>query len=205
MAEALTMKRTIATKMIVMSNEFRTRGNMPGAMRSETITRSSAWAAITTSRVDAIAAIVALEARVTQELRQELRSNRNRREEDVFVGSVCAAALPTEPVEHRDADRADDVPVGPAARRLLFEREPELAAVLPRSLEQPCGAVRSLERRTRPAAAELEPCLRLHRFELGERALDLVAIGHRRDPYVHTCLRLGQERQRDRRRVPGPE
>ena len=40
-AEAFTMNRTIATKMIVMSNEFRTRGSMPGAIRSETITRSS--------------------------------------------------------------------------------------------------------------------------------------------------------------------
>src|SRR5207247_2371492 len=40
------MKRTMATKMIVMSNEFRTRGSMPGAIRSEIITRSSAWAAM---------------------------------------------------------------------------------------------------------------------------------------------------------------
>src|SRR5207248_2530291 len=38
------MKRTIATKMIVMSNEFKTRGSMPGAMRSEIIWRSSAGA-----------------------------------------------------------------------------------------------------------------------------------------------------------------
>src|SRR5437763_14462442 len=75
-AEAFTMKRTIATKMIVMSAELRTRGNMPGAIRSEIITRSSAWEAITTSRVDAVDAIVALDARVTQEPRQELRANR---------------------------------------------------------------------------------------------------------------------------------
>src|SRR5437867_3828014 len=46
MAEAFTMKRTMATKMIVMSNELRTRGSMPGAIRSEIITRSSAWAAM---------------------------------------------------------------------------------------------------------------------------------------------------------------
>src|ERR687887_110366 len=69
MAEAFTMKRTIATKMIVMSNELRTRGNMPGAIRSEIITRSPAWEAITTSRVDAIAAIVALRAGAAQEQR----------------------------------------------------------------------------------------------------------------------------------------
>src|SRR5437868_1925287 len=40
------MKRTMATKMIVLSNELRTRGSMPGAIRSEIITRSSAWAAM---------------------------------------------------------------------------------------------------------------------------------------------------------------
>jgi hypothetical protein len=33
-----------------MSNELRTRGKMPGAIRSEIIMRSSAWEAITTSR-----------------------------------------------------------------------------------------------------------------------------------------------------------
>ncbi len=45
-ADAFTMKRTIATKMIVMSNELRTRGSMPGAIRSEIITRSSACEAM---------------------------------------------------------------------------------------------------------------------------------------------------------------
>src|ERR671924_1875234 len=45
-AEAFTMNRTIATKMIVMSNEFRTRGSMPGAIRSEIIVRSEADAAM---------------------------------------------------------------------------------------------------------------------------------------------------------------
>src|SRR6059058_1621862 len=44
-ADAFTMNRTIATKMIVMSAEFRTRGSIPGAMRSEIIWRSSAGAA----------------------------------------------------------------------------------------------------------------------------------------------------------------
>jgi hypothetical protein len=79
MAEAFTMKRTIATKMIVMSNELRTRGNMPGAIRSEIITRSSAWEAITTSRVDAIAAIVALRGGVVQEQPQGLDDSPTRR------------------------------------------------------------------------------------------------------------------------------
>src|SRR5438874_12104956 len=77
-ADALTMKRTIATKMIVMSNELRTRGSMPGAIRSEIITRSSAWEAITTSTVGAIPAIVALEpwaAQEQRELAQEVEEN----------------------------------------------------------------------------------------------------------------------------------
>src|SRR5436190_23523916 len=46
MPEAFTTNRTIATKMIVMSNELRTRGSMPGATRSEIIARSSACTAI---------------------------------------------------------------------------------------------------------------------------------------------------------------
>src|SRR3989442_15899939 len=40
------MNRTIATKMIVMSRELRTLGSMPGATRSEIITRSSSRTAI---------------------------------------------------------------------------------------------------------------------------------------------------------------
>src|SRR5207247_3519333 len=43
-ADAFTMNRTIATKMIVMSAELRTRGSMPGATRSEIIVRPSAGA-----------------------------------------------------------------------------------------------------------------------------------------------------------------
>ena len=39
--DACTMNRTIARKMIVMSVELRTRGSMPGAIRSEIIMRSS--------------------------------------------------------------------------------------------------------------------------------------------------------------------
>src|SRR5919201_1463158 len=106
-AEAFTMNRTIATKMIVMSAELRTRGNMPGAIRSEIIARSSAWEAITTSRVDAIDAIVASDAGATQEPRQQFGTSRYRCEQDVLVRGVCAAALGAEPVEHRDAARAD--------------------------------------------------------------------------------------------------
>src|SRR5438093_8124336 len=40
------MKSTIARKMIDMSTEVRTLGSMPGATRSEIITRSSSLAAI---------------------------------------------------------------------------------------------------------------------------------------------------------------
>src|SRR2546421_3069886 len=105
------MKRTIATKMIVMSNEPRTRGSMPGAIRSEIITRSSAWEAITTSRVDAIARIVYLDTRAAQEAREQLRSNRKRMQQHVLVRRVGAAALRAKAVEDRDAERADDIAV----------------------------------------------------------------------------------------------
>ena len=39
-ADALTTKSTTATKITTMSKVPRTRGSMPGAMRSEAITRS---------------------------------------------------------------------------------------------------------------------------------------------------------------------
>src|SRR3954471_12547381 len=45
-ADALTMNSTIAMKITTMSKEPRTRGSMPGAMRSEAITRSFAAAAM---------------------------------------------------------------------------------------------------------------------------------------------------------------
>ena len=45
-ADALTMNSTIATKITTMSKEPRTRGSMPGAMRSEAITRSFAAVAM---------------------------------------------------------------------------------------------------------------------------------------------------------------
>src|SRR2546421_4934931 len=108
MAEAFTMKRTIATKMIVMSNELRTRGSMPGAIRSEIIMRSSAWEAITTSTVGAIEAIVALEAGAAQEQREKLRADRDRAQRHVLVRRVRAAAFRAEAVEHRHADGADE-------------------------------------------------------------------------------------------------
>src|SRR5205085_5788270 len=84
-ADAFTMNRTIATKMIVMSVELRTRGSMPGAMRSEIIVRSSggAAAAIHHLRVVGVAGILALKARVDQEPRQKPCAQRHRREEDM--------------------------------------------------------------------------------------------------------------------------
>src|ERR671935_2982421 len=91
-AEAFTMKRTIATKMIVMSNEFRTRGSMPGAIRSEIIWRSSgATAAIHHLRVGC-AGILASEARVDQESSEQRGADGDRVEENVLVARVRAAA-----------------------------------------------------------------------------------------------------------------
>src|ERR671936_413609 len=88
-AEAFTMNRTIATKMIVMSAEFRTRGSMPGAMRSESIWRSSAGAtaAIHHLRVGC-AGIFALETRLDQELRQETRPYEERLEQHMLIARV---------------------------------------------------------------------------------------------------------------------
>src|SRR5436853_6835710 len=86
-ADALTMNRTTATKMTVMSNEFRTRGSIPGASRSETITRSSAWAAKEPPPQSRFAAGILLRnAGVLQQACEERRSDGDRRELDVLVG-----------------------------------------------------------------------------------------------------------------------
>src|SRR5918911_2509626 len=113
-AEAFTMNRTIATKMIVMSAELRTRGSIPGAMRSEIIWRSpaGATAAIHHLRVGC-AGKCALEARVDQEPGEERGADGDRVEEHVLVARVRSAALGAETVEHRDAERADEVAVRP--------------------------------------------------------------------------------------------
>src|SRR5205085_9476718 len=151
------MKRTIATKMIVMSNELRTRGSMPGAIRSEIITRSSALAAINHLRgVDAIAAIVALQTRVTQEARQKFRAHGHRGEDDVLVWCMRPAALRAEPVEHGNADRAHEVAIGAPTARLACEVEPERPSVPLRLLEQALRGRQGLERRACPAARDLE-------------------------------------------------
>src|SRR3954469_17580119 len=95
-AEALTMKRTIATKMIVMSNELRTRGSIPGATRSETITRSSACGAMTPPRVGRNDEDAGLETGRTQDPGQQLRADVERVEPDVFAWRVRACALGSE-------------------------------------------------------------------------------------------------------------
>src|ERR671933_1275129 len=121
-AEAFTMNRTIATKMIVMSAEFRTRGSMPGAMRSEIIWRSSAGAtaAIHHLRVGC-AGIFALETGLDQEPGEERGAHWDRIEEDVLVARVRSAALGTQAVEHRNAERADEVAVRAAAGGALVQ------------------------------------------------------------------------------------
>src|SRR5437867_685052 len=132
------MKRTIATKMIVMSNEFRTRGSMPGAIRSEIIWRSSdgATAAIHHLRVGC-AGIFASEARSDQEPREQRGAHGDRGEDHVLVARVRSAALRAQAVEHGHAERADEVAVGAAARGALVQVEPELEAVRSRLLEEP--------------------------------------------------------------------
>src|SRR4051794_38652023 len=112
------MNRTIATKMIVMSIELSTRGSIPGARRSDSMTRSSARAAIPTSCV-AIGRILALQPRVDQEPRQQLRPHRERVQQHVLVRRVRPAPFDAEAVQHGDADGADEVAVGAAAGGLL--------------------------------------------------------------------------------------
>src|SRR5712691_8762094 len=127
MAEAFTMKRTIATKMIVMSNEFRTRGSMPGAIRSEIIVRSSAPAAIGTPSCTGwtTSKTVGSQARIAQERGQEGGPDGQRRQQHVLVRGVRAGALGAEAVQHRNAERADEVAVGAAAGGGLVEVETE--------------------------------------------------------------------------------
>ena len=50
---------------------------------------------------------------------------------------VRAAALRAQTVEHRDAERADEVAVRAAARRALVQVEPQPEAVGARLLEEP--------------------------------------------------------------------
>src|SRR5438552_5984627 len=131
------MKRTIATKMIVMSNEFRTRGSMPGAMRSEIIWRSSAPATAAIHHLPVgCAGILALEARLDQEPREERGAHGDGIEQDVLVACVRAAALRAQAVEDGDPERTDQVAVRAAAGGALVEVEPELAAMGPRLLEE---------------------------------------------------------------------
>src|SRR5918911_4935260 len=97
MTDAWTMNRTIARKMIVMSVEFRTRGSMPGAIRSEIIVRSSAGAAAAIHHLRVgCAGILALEAGLDQEPGEERGAHGDRVEEDVLVAGVRSAALRAE-------------------------------------------------------------------------------------------------------------
>ena len=74
----------------------------------------------------------------------------------MLVRCVRSAALRAEAVEHRDPEGADDVSVGAAARRRLLQVEAELEAVLSGLREQCRGTGGRLERRPRPAAADLQ-------------------------------------------------
>src|SRR5437870_2003116 len=100
------MNRTMATKMIVMSNEFRTRGSMPGAIRSEIIRRSSACAAMRYLLVRVCDNTIGLDTGVVQERCQKSCADGERRDQDVLVRRVRAAALGPEAVEHGDAEGA---------------------------------------------------------------------------------------------------
>src|SRR4051794_22717448 len=100
--------------MIVMSVVFRTRGSMPGAIRSEIIVRSSACAAMRNplGSEDRLCANLGRELLVAQERGQELRPRRDRGNAHVFVGGMGASSLGAEAVDDGHAERADEVAVG---------------------------------------------------------------------------------------------
>src|SRR4051794_24286351 len=97
--DAWTTKSTIARKMIDMSSELRTLGSMPGAIRSDTIARSSASAATTPPpRTSSFGAQKlpsragrcrgcghALKARVGEQPGKQLRAHRDRLQLHVLV------------------------------------------------------------------------------------------------------------------------
>src|SRR5207245_5846041 len=99
-------------------------------------------------------------------------------------GRLRSPALRAEPVQDRHAQGADDVPVGPSAGARLLELEAELAAVPSCLLEQLRTSGRTLERRTRPAAAELELRAGRDGLERGEDPLDPPAVFGPGDPHV---------------------
>src|SRR5919205_4427446 len=108
----------------------------------------------------------------------------------MLVARVRAAALRAEAVEHRDAERADEVAVGAAAGGALVEVEPELLAVLSRLPEQAGRFGRALERRPREAPLELEPRSPEEREQARERPLDLGHVRRMCDADVDPGLRV---------------
>src|SRR5712692_4971023 len=110
----------------------------------------------TPPRVSKREVTIGLQTRVAQDRGQQLCTNRERVDEHVLVRRMRAGALGAEPVEHRHAERADEVAVRASRGRDLAEVEPERAAVLARALKEHAGAFAPLERRSRPATVELD-------------------------------------------------
>src|SRR5256885_1206846 len=118
------MNRTIATKMIVMSNEFRTRGSIPGATRSEIITRSSACEAMRiTPFANVTTVTIRLHAGAAQDPRQHLGPDRERIHVHVLVRGVRTAP-PRADILRCPARHAPDVDRDPA-RRVVEPVQPE--------------------------------------------------------------------------------
>src|ERR1043166_3820008 len=103
---------------------------------------------------------------------------------------MAPGALGPQPIENGNAKRPDQIPVRAAAGRLFLELEAQLAAVVAGSFEELGRALGTLERRARPAAAELQRRLGVNGPEAGERLLEPVAVGHGRDPDVDARLGL---------------
>src|SRR5262249_32661463 len=125
------------------------------------------------------AVTIGLYAGISQDSCEELCAHVERRHEHVLAGSMRAAALGAEAVEHRHAGRGEEVPVGAACDGRLVQVEPERAAVFPRALEQEARTGRALERRSRPAAAELYARAFGLCLELMQDAVDALALAER--------------------------
>src|SRR5207248_9186164 len=97
-----------------------------------------------------------------------------------LVDRMRAGALRAEPVEHRNAERADEIAVGAAGRGDLVEVQPERPTVLAGALEQDAGALAALERRPRPTAFDHHPRARCLGLDALTEGVAATAVRHRR-------------------------
>src|SRR5262245_28064491 len=132
----------------------------------------------------------ASEARILEQPREEARPHRQRVEADLLVLGVRATALDAEPVQHGDAERADQDGVGAPAGRGLLQVEAEPEADLSGAFEQSRALGRPLEGRPGPDAVDIDRRALGHGLEAAQRALEPLEIGLLRDANVES--RVGE-------------